>query len=102
MQHVLNGICPYYTMFPLTFPLRLLAKQGKPGQWILDPFCGRGTTNLAARLLGHPSVGIDSSPVAVAIAAAKIATTTLAGVARALDSILSRRSRPYAPEGEFW
>jgi hypothetical protein len=30
-----------------------------PGQWVLDPFAGTGSTLLAARELGRPSVGIE-------------------------------------------
>src|SRR5437667_3960576 len=67
----LNGLCPYYTMFPISFPFDTLATS-KLGEWVLDPFCGRGTTILAARLRGLPSVGVDSNPVAGAIAAAKL------------------------------
>lgn len=59
----LNGLCPYYTMFPLSFPFDALANS-KAGEWVLDPFCGRGTTILAARLRGLPSVGVDSNPIA--------------------------------------
>jgi hypothetical protein len=62
----LNALCPYYTMYPLDFPLRVLANRIRPQEWVLDPFCGRGTTNFAARLVGLSSVGIDSSPIAVA------------------------------------
>jgi hypothetical protein len=58
----LNAICPYYTMFPLAFPLGVLKRRGQPKQWVLDPFCGRGTTTFAARLLGLPSVSLDSNP----------------------------------------
>jgi DNA methylase len=54
----LNAICPYYTMFPLDFPLQQLATKPDAVR-ILDPFCGRGTTLYAARLVGLPSVGID-------------------------------------------
>ena len=45
----LNGLAPYYTMFPLSFPFDALANS-KAGEWVLVPFCGRGTTILAARL----------------------------------------------------
>ena len=48
-------------MFPLKFPFKHLSRASKE-DWVLDPFCGRGTTNFAARLLGLNSVGIDSSP----------------------------------------
>ena len=56
----LNAICPYFTMFPLDFPLGILKVHAKPGARVLDPFCGRGTTNFAARLLGLDTIGIDA------------------------------------------
>ena len=68
----LNAVCPYYTMFPLDFPLGVLTRRSRPKQWVLDPFCGRGTTAFAARLLGLPSIGLDSNPLAAALAAAKL------------------------------
>jgi len=37
----------------------------KPGQTILDPFCGSGTTLLACKERGVDSVGVDSLPLAV-------------------------------------
>ena len=56
----LNGVCPYYTVFPLTSPLGVLKQCAKRDQLVLDPYCGRGTTNFAARLLGIPSAGLVS------------------------------------------
>jgi len=38
---------------------------------ILDPFCGCGTTLLAAKMLGHESIGIDINPLAVFVAKVK-------------------------------
>lgn len=99
----LNAICPYYTMFPLEFPLRVLLGRAKQGEWVADPFCGRGTTNYAARLLGLPSLGIDSSPVAVALTKAKLADARVCDVVRVAGDIL--RSMPHrvaVPQGEFW
>lgn len=46
----------------------------QPKQWILDPFCGSGTTLLEALHLGLNAVGIDLNPLAVEIANAKIAS----------------------------
>lgn len=79
--HRLNTICPYYTMYPLQFPLRVL-RDAQPKKWVLDPFCGRGTTNFAARLLGMNTVGFDTSPIAVAIASAKLLAHTFLPLAR--------------------
>jgi hypothetical protein len=98
----LNTICPYFTMFPLSFPLSLL-REAKAGQWVLDPFCGRGTTMFAARQLGLGSVGIDANPVAVAIARAKIARTDPQHVrALARDLLTSGYQARDIPAGEFW
>jgi DNA methylase len=97
----LNAICPYFTMFPLEFPLRVL-RRARRGQWVLDPFSGRGTTTYAARLLGLPSVGIDSSPVATALTEAKLADVEPADIVRAASRILARAEQVPVPGGPFW
>lgn len=102
-QRVLNGICPYYTMFPLSFPLRVLQRGAKKGDYVVDPFCGRGTTNFAARLLGLPSFGVDSSPIAVALTQAKLADARVSDVVRVARNILGcMPNRVSVPRGEFW
>jgi len=99
----INAICPYYTMFPLSFPLRVLAGRKAVNGWVADPFCGRGTTNLAARVWGLPTFGIDSSPVAAAITEAKLAAATVEDVLREVRGILADSASPAAvPTGDFW
>lgn len=99
----LNGVCPYFTMFPLDFPYSILSTYASPGEWVLDPFCGRGTTNYASRLLRLPSVGIDSSPVAVALSQAKLANTSPQMIIRVAQRILVEIETPSdVPAGEFW
>lgn len=90
-------------MFPLQFPYSILATNADAGDWILDPFCGRGTTNYAGRLLGLPSIGLDSSPVAVAIAQAKLVDASPQSIIRAAGRLLSEIEAPReVPVGEFW
>lgn len=102
-QGVLNGICPYFTMFPLDFPYSILKRHAAPGEWIIDPFCGRGTTNYASRLLGFPSIGIDSSPVAAALTEAKLANCSPGSILRAAQRILDEVTEPnVVPNGPFW
>lgn len=98
----LNRICPYFTMFPLRFPYRLLRQHASQGDFVLDPFCGRGTTNYAARLLGLDSAGIDSSPVAAAIGAAKTVSVTPEAVLATHDRLLARSAEETVPTGDFW
>lgn len=44
----------------------IVANSSRPGDIVLDAFCGSGTTLVAARELGRRWIGIDSSPIAVA------------------------------------
>lgn len=100
-QPNLNGLCPYYTMFPLTFPLEQLA--GMPeNSWVFDPFCGRGTTAFAARLLGLPSIGTDVNPVAVAIARAKLVQVQPRSIVRLARTLLKNATPDPLPAGRFW
>lgn len=98
----LNTVCPYYTMFPLEFPFARLAK-AEPGEWVLDPFCGRGTTMFAARLRGLGCVGIDSNPIAAAIAAAKLTDVRPEKVVELARTVLDDAPPPLdMPAGQFW
>lgn len=101
-QAALNAICPYFTMFPLEFPLNILKRRAREGDMVLDPFCGRGTTNFAARLVGLSSLGVDSSPVAAAITASKLATTTVDDILDVTQHILTEREAHRIPASEFW
>jgi len=47
----------------------------KPGDIVLDPYCGSGTTLLECTLTGRRSIGIDLNPLAVLIS--KVKTTTI-------------------------
>ena len=99
----LNAICPYFTMFPLSFPERVLARAADTSGIVLDPFCGRGTTNMAARLRGMPTVGIDSHPLATAVTQAKLVSTTPDDILAELNAILDEPAdHRELPTGDFW
>jgi hypothetical protein len=98
----LNAICPYYTMFPLAFPISVLRRFGGNKLHVVDPFCGRGTTIFAARLKGHQAYGIDCSPVAVAIARAKLAEASEHDVITLAERLLNEPGKVTVPNGEFW
>jgi hypothetical protein len=48
-NNALNAICPYYTMYPLDFPLRFLKTHGKRGDWVIERD-GRLHPRLGARI----------------------------------------------------
>lgn len=100
-RHALNAICPYFTMFPLEYPIGIL-KRRPAAKRILDPFCGRGTTLYAARWHGRDSWGIDASPVAVAIARAKLASPEIMDVLDLAFEILDAGRGTEIPSGDFW
>lgn len=89
-------------MFPLEFPLHILKRGARQGDVVLDPFCGRGTTNFAARLVGLRSLGIDSSPVATAITASKMVTASVENILDEARRILGQRDPRDKPQSEFW
>lgn len=57
----------YPTQKPLALLERIVAASSAPGDIVLDAYCGCGTTVHAAHKLGRKWIGIDITPVAVAI-----------------------------------
>ena len=47
--------------FPMALPLRCLkASNLSPGDWVIDPYVGSGTTMAAAKVLGLNSIGYEN------------------------------------------
>jgi site-specific DNA-methyltransferase (adenine-specific) len=58
----------YPTQKPVLLLERILQLASEPGDLVLDPCCGSGTTLVAAALLGRRAIGIDRSQPALALA----------------------------------
>ena len=58
-------------------PLQYIAAYTKPGDVVLDPFCGAGTTAHACNLLGRYYVAFDSDIEAVRLTLARLNETNL-------------------------
>ena len=54
---------PYYAMFPVEFAFDVVQKYSKKGDFIVDPFAGRGSSIYAGGVLGRNSFGIEINPV---------------------------------------
>lgn len=57
----------YPTQKPLTLLERIISASSNPGDVVLDPFCGCGTTIAAAQTLGRMWIGIDITHLSIAL-----------------------------------
>ena len=57
----------YPTQKPVGVLRRIIGASTEPGDWVLDPFAGSGTTGAAARALGRRFVLMDESAQAVEV-----------------------------------
>jgi len=67
----------YPTQKPLKLLERIVLLASNPGDRVLDPMCGSGTTLVAARKLARRWMGIDRSPIAIRTAARRLAATPI-------------------------
>jgi DNA modification methylase len=63
---------PHFAAYPPEVPTRCIKAGCKPGGLVLDPFCGTGTTGLAALALGRRFTGIDLNPAFAELAAERL------------------------------
>ena len=97
MRHRFHALCPYFAMFPETFVETWAERLTRPGDYVLDPFCGRGTTPFQALLMHRKAVASDINPVAYCVTRAKTNAPPIATVRRRLTG-LQRGFRPNAWE----
>jgi 2-polyprenyl-3-methyl-5-hydroxy-6-metoxy-1,4-benzoquinol methylase len=64
----------YPTQKPEALLERLVVSLTNPGDWVLDPTCGSGTTLAVCAVHGRHAVGIDSSAVAIRTAEKRLAS----------------------------
>jgi len=64
--------------FPEELPRRLIKLYSYPGDLVLDPFCGSGTTLVAASRLRRRSLGVEINPVFCELATRNLQTAALA------------------------
>lgn len=62
----------YPTQKPIELLERIIRISTNEGDCVLDPFCGSGTTLVAAKLLGRKFIGIDTNPDAIELCKKRI------------------------------
>jgi len=63
----------YPTQKPVRLLERIVAASSRPGDLVLDPYAGSGTTGVAAARLGRRWLLVDRNPAAVEIARRRLA-----------------------------
>ena len=88
------------TQKPEALLFRILNATTKPGDIVLDPFFGTGTTGAVARKLGRHFIGIEREADYIAGARQRIATIR-PGVFEALQSVTPKRKEARIPFGSL-
>jgi len=94
------GVKAHPTQKPEALLHRVILASTRPGDVILDPFFGTGTTGAAARRLGRHYIGIEREAQYVALAKARIAKVVPA-TADELAVTGSKKSEPRIPFGQI-
>jgi hypothetical protein len=81
------AIGPYYAMFPLEFPFKIIEKYSKPGDLVIDPFAGRASSIYAAATKGRYGLGIEINPLGWVYAQTKLKPASQACVEKKLLDI---------------
>jgi len=72
---------------------KLLERYGARGGWLLDPYCGTGTSLVEASIFGMNAVGCDINPLVRLIASAKTTTLSLSRLDECMECLLSEIER---------
>ena len=93
-----DGKKAHATQKPEALLYRVIAASSNPGDVVLDPFSGSGTTAAVARKLGRRFIGVEREPTYVALAEARVAAVTQV-IAPDLLRTPSRRTEVRVPFG---
>ena len=93
-----DGQKAHSTQKPEALLHRVIVSSTKPGDVILDPFFGSGTTGAVAKRLGRRFIGIEREKTYADVARARIAEITPAD-GDAIEVTKSKRAEPRIPFG---
>ncbi|HEX4199468.1 MAG TPA: site-specific DNA-methyltransferase [Caulobacteraceae bacterium] len=95
-----DGQKAHPTQKPEALLHRVILASSRPGDLIVDPFFGTGTTGAAAKRLGRRFIGVEREPNYVAVAKTRIAQVIPAS-GEDLEVMGSKRSEPRVAFGQI-
>jgi hypothetical protein len=92
--HSMHTMCSYHGMFPAKVAHYFIQRYSKPGDLVVDPFSGRGTVPLQARVEGRRTISNDLNPLAYVLSRAKADPPTWTSVLTTLDTLKKQYRSP--------
>lgn len=87
----------YPTQKPIALLSRIVETFSNHGDYVLDPFCGSGTTLVAAQTLGRIAIGIDKNEDAVALCRRRLEEPVVTH-----SRVLEAGRESYRRDDSFW
>lgn len=94
--HSMHTMCSYQGMFPARLAHFFIQAYTRPGDLVVDPFSGRGTVPLQARVEGRRTIANDLNPLAFVLTSAKANPPTWDEVERVIEEL----ERAYTPPSD--
>jgi DNA modification methylase len=95
----MDGAKSHSTQKPEALLYRVLLTSTQPGQVVLDPFFGTGTTGAVARRLGRHWIGIEREAEYVALARRRLARVAVPADPEVILATVNPRALPRIPFG---
>lgn len=77
----------YRACYKPQLPAYFIDRYATPGEWIYDPFMGRGTTLIEAKLRGYNVIGNDVNPLSTILTAPRLCAQDLESISERIESI---------------
>lgn len=97
-NHASHAMHAFPAKFPPQLPRLFIEQLTRPGDLVLDPMMGSGTTLVEALLADRRAVGLDIDPLALRLSAAKTTALDVGAVGRAGSQVIRAAENALAHE----
>ena len=94
-QYATHGWHPFPAKFPPQLPRVFIEALSAPGETVLDPMAGSGTTLVEAQRLGRDAIGCDIDPLARLIVTTKLTPVDVSDAAAVGRMVLQQAQRDF-------